>query len=247
MIRRITAKAAIRAMGNGASRPWLMKCDDGYEYVIKFRLPQSKAMANELIAGMIARHLDLPAPKMALVDVPEYLMEPDMGREGSRAGLHVGVRMLNDVDDFTDLHTRDVIDLINGDELYGVVCFDNWMYNIDRRNDGNNLIETRDKVHKYWMLDFEGCFGREWTVDKLESLRLSGPVRMFPFIEKRITDTARFDPWLEKIEGVNAGPIRGAVDAVPEDWLGAAERQALEDFLTHRRYHVRKIIFGRRI
>jgi hypothetical protein len=33
--------------------------------------------------------------------------------------------------------------LENLQDLYGVICFDNWVLNVDRNNVGNNLIETQ--------------------------------------------------------------------------------------------------------
>lgn len=244
MIREITAERALKAVGRGASRPWFMLGGDRFEYVTKFYRQGSKAMVNELVGAILARMLGLPVPEVRLVNVPIEMMRPEMG-SGVAPGLHVGIRK---IDAMTDFETLDVaakkLNLINRDALYGVICFDNWVYNIDRNNDGNSLIEKVERRHKYHMVDFDCCFGYEWTVDDLGSYRTAGSVDTLPFIREHATDRSRFGRWLEAIEGVSDAQIRRAVRSVPGGWLEDPERRALEDFIIYRRNTVKKVIFG---
>src|SRR5579859_1170807 len=66
----------VRGM-RGGSQAHLMKCSDGRFYVVKFaNNPQNaKILTNELLASQIARHLKLPVPLCAIVDVSAELIE----------------------------------------------------------------------------------------------------------------------------------------------------------------------------
>ena len=67
---RVRAREFVRRM-RGASQPWLVRCEDGASYVVKFRNnPQhARVLANEMLATRLARLVGLPAAAPAFVEV----------------------------------------------------------------------------------------------------------------------------------------------------------------------------------
>ena len=66
----------------GGAQSHLLRCDDGDYYVVKFKNnPQGvRILANEMLAGKLARTLGLPVPEPEVVEVSEWLVEhtPEM-------------------------------------------------------------------------------------------------------------------------------------------------------------------------
>ena len=67
----VRAQEFIRRM-RGASQPWLVRCEDGESYVVKFQNnPQhARVLANEMLASRLARLVGLPAPAPHLLKSP---------------------------------------------------------------------------------------------------------------------------------------------------------------------------------
>ena len=97
----IRAREFVRRM-RGASQPWLVLCEDGASYVVKFQNnPQhARVLANEMLASRLARLVGLPAAAPAFVEVSRDLIGSnpllafDIGerREPIWAGLQFGSR-----------------------------------------------------------------------------------------------------------------------------------------------------------
>src|ERR1700716_4495729 len=70
-----TAVQHVRRMRGGA-QSHLMRCDDGYYYVVKFQNnPQhTRVLVNELLGTRLAARLGLPTTPVAIVHVSEELI-----------------------------------------------------------------------------------------------------------------------------------------------------------------------------
>lgn len=89
----------IRRM-RGASQPWLVRCEDGASYVVKFQNnPQhARVLANEMLACRLAQRVGLPVAAPAFVEVslevlanhPQLAFELGERREAIRPGTHFG-------------------------------------------------------------------------------------------------------------------------------------------------------------
>src|ERR687894_1131099 len=77
MLRTVTATRYVTPLREGGSLPAIVEADDLGTYVLKFRGAGQgrKALVAELVAGEIARHLDLLVPEVVLA----YLA-PELGR-----------------------------------------------------------------------------------------------------------------------------------------------------------------------
>src|SRR5260370_19212540 len=101
----LRALEQIRRMRGGA-QSHLMRCDDGYYYVVKFQNnPQhTRVLVNELLGTRLAARLGLPTVPVEIVSVsedlirltPELAMELPRPRIPCQPGLHFGSRFPGD-------------------------------------------------------------------------------------------------------------------------------------------------------
>jgi hypothetical protein len=139
------AMEQIRRMRGGA-QSHLMRCSDGYYYVVKFQNnPQHRrVLVNELLGTKLAARLGLPTTPVAIVEVAEELIRltPDLAIELARsripcqAGLQFGSRYPGDprkltLHDFLpDEQLREVKNLY---DFAGMLVFDKWTCNTNGR------------------------------------------------------------------------------------------------------------------
>jgi hypothetical protein len=74
-LRQVGATNYVTAFREGGSLPGLVEADDDGLYVVKFRgaAQGPRALVAEVIAGELARALDLPVPELVLVDIDPSL------------------------------------------------------------------------------------------------------------------------------------------------------------------------------
>jgi hypothetical protein len=134
----LRALEQIRRMRGGA-QSHLMRCDDGYYYVVKFQNnPQHRRiLVNELLGTRLAARLGLPTVPVRIVAVSEELIRltPELAVELPRAripcqpGLQFGSRYPEDPRQLTlhdflpDEQLREVENL---HEFAGMLAFDKW-------------------------------------------------------------------------------------------------------------------------
>src|SRR5687767_2572969 len=123
-------------------------------FVVKFRGAGqgAKALIAELVVGALATALDLPAPELALIDVPEPFgrSEPDPEiRDLLRAshGINVGLRYLDGAFNFAPSAAAEMI----GAPLASrIVWLDAFTTNPDRTHRNPNLLIWQRKP---WLID----------------------------------------------------------------------------------------------
>lgn len=142
----LTRLAAVRyaaPLREGGSLPAVVEMADGQEWVVKFRGAGQGpgALVAELVAGSIGRHLGLPIPDLAVVEVPAELgrAEPDPEiREllERSVGENAGLRFLRGA-----LPYRAGVHRWPSAELAAdVVWFDALVTNIDRTARNPNVL-----------------------------------------------------------------------------------------------------------
>src|SRR5690348_4628218 len=135
----------IRRMRGGA-QSHLMRCDDGFYYVVKFQNnPQHRRiLVNELLGTRLAGRLGLPTTPVAIVHVseelirltPELCMEMPRSRVPCQPGLQFGSRYPGDprrltLHDFLPDEQLRAVDNLH--DFAGMLVFDKWTCNTNGR------------------------------------------------------------------------------------------------------------------
>ena len=225
----ISAREFLHRM-RGASQPWLVLCDDGAGYVVKFQNnPQhARVLANEMVASRLARLIGLPAAIPAFVDVSRDLignnpaLSFDMGerREPIWAGVHFGSRFPGTqfqslvVDFLPDRLLRKVHDLSN--VFLGAFVLDKWTCNCD----GRQVIFHRPanearSPYSVTMIDQGFCFNDgDWTFPD-NPLRGLYPRRL---VYEKVTGLESFEPFLSRVENISESELKSCAEGIPKKW-----------------------------
>jgi hypothetical protein len=249
----ILAVQAIRRMRGGAQSQ-LMLGADGNLWVVKFQNnPQhTRVLANELIATRLAAAAGLTVPPSDIVEVTEWLaansatMELELGRglrARCRAGLQfgsqfVGGLMPGQVVDY--LPEPQLAEVRNRDEFLGMLALDKWTGNCNGRQAVFSR-KARERKYAATFIDQGFCFNAgEWT---FPDSPLRG-VYARNSVYALVTGWHSFDPWLTRIEQMDASKLWAIAEEVPPEWYGGdtAELEHLIETLLKRRNRVRELI-----
>ena len=247
------AVQAIRRMRGGAQSQ-LMLGADGKLWVVKFQNnPQHlRVLANELIATRLAAAVGLTVPASEVVEVSEWLVAntPEMFVEQARgvrsrytAGLQfgsqfVGGLMPGQVVDY--LPEAQLDEVRNLGEFAGMLCVDKWAGNCNGRQ---AVFERRARERKYraTFIDQGFCFNAgEWDFPDSPLRGVYARNRVYA----KVTGWESFEPWLSRIETLEAETLWEIAEAVPPEWYGGdtAVIERLMEQMLRRRSRVRELI-----
>ncbi len=247
------AVQAIRRMRGGAQSQ-LMLGADGNLWVVKFQNnPQHlRVLANELIATRLAETVGLTVPVSEVVEVTEWLaahtpeMYIDLGRGAQvrcKAGLQFGSRfvgglMPGQVVDY--LPEAQLDEVRNREEFAGILCLDKWAGNCNGRQ---AVFERKGRERKYraTFVDQGFCFNAgEWS---FPDSPLRG-VYARNSVYAEVTGWKSFEPWLSRVESLEAETLWSIAEAVPPEWYGGdlREIERLMEQMLKRRSRVRDLI-----
>ncbi|HZQ20274.1 MAG TPA: HipA family kinase [Terriglobales bacterium] len=235
----------------GGSQAQLMAADDGRKYVIKFQgNPQTtRVLANEYLAGRLARMIGLSLPEPAIIQVDaETIRRCDIsfqfgGTEiAPTAGLQFGSRLIVDEEVHDWLPSLWLGKINNVREFAGILAFDKWTGNADGRQ---VVFHKRRSQRRYTaaFIDFGYCFNAaEWSFPDSPLRGVYARQEVYAHIDS----WNDFEPWLSRIEGCSLGALEGIAEEIPTKWYGARQdvdrlihslfdrqavvRQLIEDF-----------------
>jgi len=232
-----------------------MCCKDGHYYVVKFRNnPQhQRVLANEFLATKLAEHIGLPVPAAEIVEVSSQLIADTadltvvLGSQqvACEAGLQFGSRYaVNPAEGqvFDYLPPEFFARVRNLGAFAGVLVLDKWTCNADGRQVAF-CRKLREKKYSATFIDHGYCFNAgEWTFPDF-------PLRgVFPRNEvySRVRGWNSFEPWLTRMEELEAECLWEAAGQIPPEWYGHAwdELEGLVEKLLRRRRLVRDLILA---
>jgi hypothetical protein len=226
---RVQALEFVRRM-RGASQPWLVRCEDGDNYVVKFQNnPQhARVLANEMLASRLAQLVHLPVAAAAFVEVsgsligsnPQLAFDLGERREPISPGLQFGSRFPGPpgqtlVADFLpDRLLRRVKDL--SAVFLGAFVFDKWTCNCDGRQViFHRPADDEGTSYSVAMIDQGFCFNDgDWTFP-------DSPIRgIYPrrLVYENVRGVESFEPVLSRIENVTAGELEECTQGIPTKW-----------------------------
>jgi hypothetical protein len=229
----VRALEQIRRMRGGA-QSHLMRCDDGYYYVVKFQNnPQHRRiLVNELLGTKLARRMGLPTTPVEIVYVSEDLIqlteelriETPRTRIPCQPGVQFGSRFPGDPHQLT-LHDflpdKQLRDVENLGDFAGMLVFDKWTCNTNGRQ---TLFYPQlqdphdDQTVRYlaFMIDQGFCFNAgEWNFPDAPLRGLYARNSVYEEVKGRES----FAIWLERIEKYMTERVfNELIQEVPPEW-----------------------------
>lgn len=216
-LRTVTATRYVTPLREGGSLPAIVEADDDGLYVLKFRGAGqgTKSLIAELLAGELARALDLPIPEIVFVELDGDLArsEPDAEIQDlmrASAGVNLALDYLPGSVTFDPLAFAPAADLASA-----IVWFDALIGNVDRTARNANLLVWHRGL---WLIDHGASlvFHHHWP-DWMEGAR-----RPFTRIADHVllpfaTAIAAADARLAS--RVTPALLATLVAAIPDDWL----------------------------
>jgi hypothetical protein len=241
----------------GGAQSHLMRCEDGYYYVVKFQNnPQGvRILANEMLAAKMAQALGLPVSTPEVVEVSEWLVEhsPEMyiqwGRQQIRcaSGFQFGSRFPCDplrtpVYDF--LPDAQLEAVANRDSFCGMLVFDKWTCNCDSRQSVfHRPAGSASAQYTATMVDQGYCFNaNDWSFPDAPLRGLYSRTAVYG----GVAGLQSFEPFLSRLENLEEDFLEGAAASVPPQWYEGRteELHALLTELASRRPRIREMILA---
>jgi hypothetical protein len=232
MLRSVSAVRYVTPLREGGSLPALVEADDDGLYVVKLRGAGQgpKALVAELVAGELARALELPVPELVLVDLDEHLpdAEPDPEIQellAASAGLNVGLDFLPGALPYAPGGSL----ALDPDLAADVIWLDALLENVDRTARNVNLLVWHGRL---WLIDHGAALYRQHSGLELGAAHGGFPaVRdhvLLPVAGSIAAADARLAPRItrELLERI--------VAAVPAEWLEPIGPDHYVDYLCAR-------------
>ncbi len=238
----LTATRYIGCMENGLTRPQAFECDDGNEYVIKYKENPVgiKVLVNELIGNRIANLLGLPVPMGTLIYTPAQVITDSSIKEG----IHFGTLLIPYT--FRNPPLNIIESAYNVNCITGMYVFDNYLANHDR-HEGNIVLGIRYHGNQIIMIDHSHCFGKpQWTDAELLELTDEGKIitrGIYKKIAHIITGQNSLDKWLDRLESIKEEQLISIINEIPIEWnIAPQDRGALLFYLKNRKWRVRPLL-----
>jgi len=223
----ISAVQHLRKLRGGA-QSHLIRASDGASYVTKFQNnPQHvRVLANEMLATRLGLALGLPMPRVAVIDVGEWLIahSPDLriqlgGTEiPCQSGLQLGSLYVGqELSSLTfDYLPRELFAGVhNVGDFARVLVLDKWTCNSDGRQAIFYRKTPRSRSYTATFIDQGYCFNAgEWT---FPGSPLRG-VYANNCVYEGVTGWQAFEPALSRAEEMDAGAIWRCAADIPEEW-----------------------------
>jgi hypothetical protein len=230
----------VTPLREGGSLPAIVEADDDFLYVLKFRGAGQgvKALIAELIAGELARHLNLKLPEIVFANLDEAFgrTEPDEEIQDllkASVGLNLALHYLSGSITFDPIVTS-----IDHELSSKIVWFDCLITNVDRTARNTNMLTWNREL---WLIDHGASFFFHHSWQNWEQQAVK------PFLQIKDHVLLRKATMLDEVNQefvkiLTPDLIRSIVGLVPEEWLlqetpfGTIEehREAYSQFLITR-------------
>ena len=211
------------------SKPVVVECTDGREWVLKGlrndNLGMGRSLFTEQVVAHLGRLLGAPIPETAIVDVPEILTRsPEMAHMVPGA-CHGSLRILGCTD-------RMGIANVNEDNrprfaaLSVLYC---WTQSSD-----DQFIYENAPPHLAYSVDHGHFFpgGPSWSFETLAACGEAASVDVFNPCGLQLTN---YEDAINRLQAIDWRQIGDAVSAAPSEWgVIMPEREAVADFLYRR-------------
>ncbi|MBJ2175503.1 aminotransferase class I and II [Aureibaculum sp. A20] len=216
-IRTVDVVQYVHPLREGGSLPAIVKADDGFLYVLKFRGAGQgkKALIAEFIGGELARAIGLKVPELVFMNLDDSFSKTEPDEEIQdllkfSIGLNLGLHYLSGSITFDPLVSK--VDALTASK---VVILDSLISNIDRTAKNTNLLNWNNEL---WVIDNGASFYFHHNWENWES-HLK---RTFPYIKDHVLlqrATCLKEASIEIQKLLHKNKIIEIVSNIPEDWL----------------------------
>ena len=216
-IRTVDVVQYIKPLREGGSLPAIVKADDGFLYVLKFRGAGQgkKALIAELLGGELARAIGLKVPELVFMNLDDSFSKTEPDEEIQdllkfSVGLNLGLHFLSSAITFDPLVSK--VDAMTASK---VVLLDSIICNIDRTAKNTNLLLWNAEL---WIIDNGASFyfHHNWETWKEHLTRTFPLIKDHVLLEKAsvLTEASK-----EIQEHLNQNIITEIISKIPEEWL----------------------------
>lgn len=223
MLRTLTATRYAVPLREGGSLPAVVDATDGVRsemFVVKFRGAGqgAKALVAELLVGLIGRHVGLPVPEPALIELDDCFGRTERDPEiqdilKASVGVNAGLAYLDGAFNFNPVSGAE---FVSPELAADIVWLDALTTNIDRTVRNPNLM-VHDR--KLWLIDHGAAmyFHHDWA--SVDEARIANP---FPMIKQHVLLplAGSIEAADERLAGkLGDAEIQSIVGAVPDELL----------------------------
>lgn len=216
-IRTVNVVQYLKPLREGGSLPALVKADDDFLYVLKFRgAGQGKmALIADLIGAELARAIGLKVPEIVFMNLDDSFSKTEPDEEIQdllkfSVGLNLGIHFLSAAITYDPL-------IPIADSLYAskVVLLDSMLSNIDRTAKNTNLLNWKNEL---WLIDHGSSlyFHHNWSNWETHLSRTFSLIKDHVLLE-RATHLEEAATEIQHL--INHEKIKEIVSIIPEDWL----------------------------
>jgi hypothetical protein len=216
-IRTVNVIQYLQPLREGGSLPAIVKADDGFLYVLKFRGAGQgkKALISEFIGGELARAMNLKVPELVFMNLDDSFSKTEPDEEIQdllkfSVGLNLGLHFLSSAITYDPLVSK--VDALTASK---VVILDSLISNIDRTAKNTNLLNWNKEL---WIIDNGASlyFHHNWETWE------NHLTRTFPLIKDHVLlpkATSLKQALADIKQCINADVIKEIIANIPEDWL----------------------------
>ena len=216
-IRTVNVTQYLKPLREGGSLPAIVKADDGFLYVLKFRGAGQgkKALISEFIGGELARAMGLKVPELVFMNLDDSFSKTEPDEEIQdllkfSVGLNLGLHYLSSAITYDPLVSK--VDAFTASK---VVILDSLISNIDRTAKNTNLLNWNDEL---WVIDNGASFYFHHNWQTWENHL----TRTFPLIKDHVllakaTVLEEASSAVKKL--ITKDVIAEIIAKIPEDWL----------------------------
>ncbi|TXE07403.1 aminotransferase class I and II [Gelidibacter salicanalis] len=216
-IRTVDVVQYVTPLREGGSMPAIVKANDGFLYVLKFRGAGQgkKALIAEFIGGELARAIGLKVPEVVFMNLDDSFSKTEPDEEIQdllkfSVGLNLGLHFLSGAITIDPLVTK-----IDGLIASKVVLLDSLISNIDRTPKNPNLLFWNKEL---WIIDNGASFYFHHNWPTWENHL----IRTFPLIKDHVllAQATQLPAAAKSIElTLDDAIINSIIESIPEDWL----------------------------
>ena len=216
-IRTVNVVQYVSPLREGGSLPAIVKADDDFLYVLKFRGAGQgkKALIAEFLGGEIARTIGLKVPELVFMNLNDSFSKTEPDEEIQdlltfSVGLNLGLHFLSGAITFDPL-----VNQIDGLIASKIVLLDSLISNIDRTAKNPNLLIWKNEL---WVIDNGASFYFHHNWPTWENHL----TRSFPLIKDHVLleQATQIQAAAKSIElTLTPNKISQIIAAIPEEWL----------------------------